>query len=172
MDLAPTSSTTATLAMGDALAVVVLQIKGFQEDDFATLHPGGSLGRKLSIRVRDVMVADEYPWLEEDALMKDCIVPLAEMRGTVPIVDADQRVVGVVTAGDLTRLMERDSDFLERPVADVMTRDPKVADPDELGSAAVRRMEEYGVMALPVLEDDGTLMGVVHLHDLMRSGAV
>lgn len=172
MDLAPTTSTTATLAMGDALAVVVLQINGFEEEDFVALHPGGSLGRKLSIRVRDVMVAEEYPWLEEDALMKDCIVPLAEMRGTVPIVDAERRVVGVVTAGDLTRLMERDPDFLERPVADVMTRDPKVAEPDELGSAAVRRMEEHGVMALPVWEDDRRLLGVVHLHDLMRSGAV
>jgi len=172
MDLAPTSSTTATLALGDALAVVVLQLKGFREEDFATLHPGGSLGRKLSVRVRDVMVAEEYPWLEEDARMRDCIVPLAEMRGTVPIVDGGKRVVGVVTAGDLTRLMERDPDFLERTVAEVMTRNPKVADPDELGSAAVRRMETHGIMALPVQDDHGVLLGIVHLHDLMRSGAV
>jgi arabinose-5-phosphate isomerase len=172
MDLAPTSSTTATLALGDALAVVVLQLKGFREEDFATLHPGGSLGRKLSVRVRDVMVAEEYPWLEEDARMRDCIVPLAEMRGTVPIVDGGKRVVGVVTAGDLTRLMERDPDFLERTVAEVMTRNPKVADPDELGSAAVRRMEMHGIMALPVQDDHGVLLGIVHLHDLMRSGAV
>jgi len=172
MDLAPTSSTTATLALGDALAVVVLQLKGFPEEDFAVLHPGGSLGRKLSLRVRDVMVAEEYPWLEEDARMRDCIVPLAEMRGTVPIVDGGKRVVGVVTAGDLTRLMERDPDFLERAVAEVMTRNPKVADPDELGSAAVRRMETHGIMALPVQDDHGVLLGIVHLHDLMRSGAV
>jgi arabinose-5-phosphate isomerase len=172
MDLAPTSSTTATLALGDALAVVVLQLKGFRQEDFAVLHPGGSLGRKLSVRVRDVMVAEEYPWLEEDARMRDCIVPLAEMRGTVPIVDGGKRVVGVVTAGDLTRLMERDPDFLERTVAEVMTRNPKVADPDELGSAAVRRMETHGIMALPVQDDHGVLLGIVHLHDLMRSGAV
>ncbi len=172
MDLAPTSSTTATLALGDALAVVVLQLKGFREEDFAALHPGGSLGRKLSLRVRDVMVAEEYPWLEEDARMRDCIVPLAEMRGTVPIVDGGKRVVGVVTAGDLTRLMERDPDFLERTVAEVMTREPKVADPDELGSAAVRRMETHGIMALPVQDANGVLLGIVHLHDLMRSGAV
>lgn len=172
MDLAPTSSTTAALAMGDALAVVVLQLKGFQEDDFAVLHPGGSLGRKLSLRVRDVMVAEEYPWLGEEATMRECIVPLAEMRGTVAIVDERRHVVGVVTAGDLTRLMERDPDFLGRRVAEVMTRDPKVAHPDELASAAVRRMEEYGIMALPVKDDDGALLGIVHLHDLMRSGAV
>jgi len=172
MDLAPTSSTTATLALGDALAVVVLQLKGFQEGDFAVLHPGGALGRKLSLRVADVMVAEEYPWLGEEARMRDCIVPLAEMRGTVPIVDGGNRVVGVVTAGDLTRLMERDPDFLERRVSEVMTRDPKVAHPDELGSAAVRRMEEHGIMALPVRDDHGVLRGIVHLHDLMRSGAV
>lgn len=172
MDLAPTSSTTAALAMGDALAVVVLQLKGFREEDFAALHPGGALGRKLSLRVEDVMVAEEYPMLGEDALMRDCIVPLAEMRGTVPIVDAEGRVVGVVTAGDLTRLMERTPDFLDSPVSEVMTSDPKVAHPDELGSAAVRRMEEHGVMALPVRGDDGRLLGIVHLHDLMRSGAV
>ncbi len=118
------------------------------------------------------MVAEEYPWLGEDARMRDCIVPLAEMRGTVPIVDGGKRVVGVVTAGDLTRLMERDPDFLERRVSEVMTRDPKVAHPDELASAAVRRMESHGVMALPVRDDDGVLRGIVHLHDLMRSGAV
>ncbi len=172
MDLAPTSSTTATLAMGDALALVVFQLKGFREADFADLHPGGALGRKLSVRVRDVMVAEDYPWLGAEARMKDCIVPLAEMRGTVPIVDGDRRVVGVVTAGDLTRLMERDEGFLTKPVRDVMTREPKVAHAEELGSAAVRRMERYGVMALPVLGADGRLLGIVHLHDLMRSGAV
>lgn len=172
MDLAPTSSTTAALAMGDALAVVVLQLKGFKEDDFVALHPGGALGRKLTLRVADVMVAEDYPRLGEDALMRACIVPLAEMRGTVPIVDEGSRVVGVVTAGDLTRLMERDPDFLERPVSQVMTRNPKVAHPEELGSAAVRRMEKHGIMALPVRDDDGHLLGIVHLHDLMRAGVV
>jgi arabinose-5-phosphate isomerase len=172
MDLAPTSSTTAALAMGDALAVVVLQLKGFQEGDFAALHPGGSLGRKLTLRVGDVMVSEGYPSLGENATMRECIVPLAEMRGTVPIVDGGGAVVGVVTAGDLTRLMEREPDFLGSPVSVVMTRNPKVARADELGSAAVRRMEQYGVMALPVQDEDGRLVGVVHLHDLMRAGAV
>jgi arabinose-5-phosphate isomerase len=172
MDLAPTSSTTAALAMGDALAIAVLQIKGFRPEDFAALHPGGALGRKLTIRVAQIMVSKAYPWLEADAAMKDTIAPLAEMRGTVPIVDHDHRLVGVITAGDLTRLMERDPDFLTTPVADVMTRNPKTARAGELGSAAVSRMEEHGVMALPVIEDDGRLVGVVHLHDLMKSGAV
>jgi len=155
-----------------ALAVVVLQLKGFEEEDFAALHPGGSLGRKLTLTVGQVMVSDEYPSLGRDAVMRDCIVPLAEMRGTVPIVDEEARVVGVITAGDLTRLMERDSNFLERPVSDVMTHDPKVTESDELASAAVRRMERYGVMALPVLDPDRRLQGIVHLHDLMKAGAV
>ena len=172
MDLVPTASTTAALAMGDAIAVVVLRLKGFQERDFAALHPGGALGRKLSVRVADVMVAQTYPWLDQDACMRDTIAPLARMRGTVPIVDGEHRLVGVVTAGDLTRLMEHHADFLPKPVTDVMTRQPKTATPQELGSAAASRMESHGVMALPVVEVDGRLVGMVHLHDLMKSGAV
>jgi arabinose-5-phosphate isomerase len=172
MDLAPTTSTTAALAMGDALAVVLLQRKGFKAEDFALLHPGGALGRKLTLRVEEVMVGEEYPWLGADALMRDCIVPLAEMRGTVPIVDTLRRVVGVVTSGDLTRLMEREPGFLDVPVREVMTQTPKLAREGELASAAVRRMEEYGIMALPVVDGADFLKGIVHLHDLMRSGVV
>lgn len=172
MDLAPTSSTTAALVMADALAVTVLQMKGFRPEDFAALHPGGALGRKLTVRVRDVMTADAYPELPEEATMREAIAPLAEMRGTVPIVDPDRRVVGVITAGDLTRLMERDGDFLACPVAEVMTRTPKTAAADELGSAAASRMEAHGIMALPVVGEGGVLEGMVHLHDLMRAGAI
>jgi len=172
MDLAPTSSTTATLAMGDALAVVLLQQKGFQEEDFALLHPGGSLGRKLTLRVEDVMIAEGYPCLQGEASMRDCIVPLSEQRGTVPIVDGNDRVVGVVTAGDLTRLMEHREDFLDVSVTEAMTTSPKVAHANELGSAAIHRMESHGIMALPVVDDDHRLAGIVHLHDLMRAGAL
>jgi arabinose-5-phosphate isomerase len=172
MDLVPTTSTTASLAMGDALAVVVLQMRGFRPEDFGRLHPGGSLGRKLTLKVRDVMVSEGYPMLGQDARMRETVVPIAEMRGTVPIVDAERRVVGVVTGGDLTRLMERSDSWAERPVREVMTRSPRLALADELGSAAVHRMEEGRVMALPVTDDDGVLVGVVHLHDLMRAGAV
>jgi arabinose-5-phosphate isomerase len=171
MDLVPTSSTTAALAMGDALAVVVLQMRGFRPEDFARLHPGGSLGRRLTY-VRDVMVSEGYPSLGEDARMRETVVPIAEMRGTVPIVDAQRRVVGVVTAGDLTRLMERSEGWADRPVGEVMTRSPRLTRPDELGSAAVHRMEEARVMALPVTDGEGRLIGIVHLHDLMRAGAV
>jgi arabinose-5-phosphate isomerase len=172
MNLVPTSSTTAALALGDALAVVVLQLKGFRAEDFARLHPGGALGRKLTVRVRDVMLTAGYPSLGADARMRETVVPIAEMRGTVPIVDAGGRVVGVVTAGDLTRLIERDAAWPDRQVQDVMTRSPKLAHPDELGSAAVYRMEQTGVMALPVTDESGVLVGIVHLHDLMKAGAV
>ena len=154
------------------LAITVLQIKGFKAEDFAALHPGGALGRKLSVRVSDVMVSSDYPSLVEDAVIRDAIAPLAEMRGTVPILDPEGRVCGVLTAGDLTRLMERDADFLTCPVRDVMTRGPKTATGNELGSAAASRMEAHGIMALPVVGDDGLLVGMVHLHDLMRAGAV
>jgi arabinose-5-phosphate isomerase len=172
MDLAPTSSTTAALALGDALAVAVFRRKGFRAEDFALLHPGGALGRKLSLRVEDVMVSEDFPSLPEGARMRDTVVPIASLRGTVPVVDGQGRVVGVVTAGDLTRLMERDETWAARPVADVMTRSPRTAAPDELASAAVHRMEEARVMALPVVDERGVLRGVVHLHDLLRSGAV
>jgi arabinose-5-phosphate isomerase len=169
MDLAPTTSTTAALAMGDALAVVLLQQKGFKEADFALLHPGGSLGRKLTLCVEDIMISEGYPQLEGAASMRDCIVPLSEQRGTVPIVDAEQRLLGVVTAGDLTRLMEHREDFLDCSVTEVMTTAPKVAHASELASAALHRMETYGIMALPVVGDDAGLVGIVHLHDLMKA---
>ena len=171
-DLAPTTSTTAQLALGDALAVALLQSRGFTRDDFARLHPGGSLGRKLTLRVRDVMVANDYPYLQQDAPMRQCVVLLAEKRGTVPIVDADHRLVGVVTAGDLTRRMERQEDIFDTPVHEVMNRQPKTIAADELAAGAVYVMETHGIMALPVVQEDSRLTGLVHLHDLLRANAV
>lgn len=171
-DLTPTTSTTAAIAMGDALAVMLLERRGFTRDDFARLHPGGALGRKLTLYVRDVMLAADYPWLPPDAPMRACIVLLAEKRGTVPIVDAGQRVIGVVTAGDLTRLMDREERFLDIPVAEVMNHHPKVTHSDTLGAAAVFQMETHGIMALPVVDAAARLVGIVHLHDLLRANAV
>lgn len=174
MDLAPTTSTTVTLAMGDALAVALLLRKGFTREDFARLHPGGALGRKLTLRVRDVMVAEEalLPTIREDEPMRRCVVLLAEMRGTAIVIDGERHVIGVVTAGDLTRLMEKRDDVLDVPVRDVMNQNPKTIDPETLAAAAVFQMETHGIMALPVVQDDGRLRGIVHLHDLMRAGAV
>jgi arabinose-5-phosphate isomerase len=170
-DLAPTCSTTAALALGDALAVTLLLQRGFQQQDFARLHPAGTLGRKL-LRVQDVMIRDGLPTLPPTATMRECVVLLAEKRGTVGIVDGKGVLLGVVTSGDLTRLMERKEDFLTVPVSQVMTATPRTAQPEQLAAAAVGLMERHRVMALPVLDEDRRMIGIVHLHDLMRAGAV
>lgn len=173
LDLAPTASTTAALALGDALAMVLLRRKGFRAEDFARFHPGGALGRRLTLRVEDVMVSEGFPSLGPQVPMRACIVPLARMRGTIPIVNSGGEVEGVVTAGDLTRLMERHPEgFLDTPVAEVMTRNPRVARLGQLAGAVVRELEEHGIMALPVVDEGRRLQGIIHLHDLLRSGVV
>jgi arabinose-5-phosphate isomerase len=171
-DLAPTSSTTAALAMGDALAVALLLRRGFGRDDFARLHPGGALGRRLLLTVRDVMLTSDLPLLRPTATMRECVVLLAEKRGTVAVVDGDAKLLGVVTSGDLTRLMEREEHFFDIAVSEIMTRNPRTAEPGQLAAAAVGLMERHGVMALPVVDDAERVIGMVHLHDLMRAGAV
>ena len=172
-DLAPTSSTTAALAMGDALAVAVLLEKGFTPDDFAKLHPAGELGRRL-LRVADVMVADpeKVPSLPRDATMREAMLEVAYKRGTVPIVDAERRVLGVVTAGDLTRFVDNKEEFFHRQVWEAMNSNPKTVSADTLAAEAVYKMEEYGIMALPVCDAENRLEGIVHLHDLMRARVV
>jgi arabinose-5-phosphate isomerase len=169
-DLAPTASTTAALALGDALAVALLELKGFRREDFAALHPGGSLGRRLLLQVRDVMLPPGRV-LPPEATMREAVVSLARDRG-LALVGTDGRLTGVLTTGDLTRLAERDPDFLGRSVSQVMTRTPKTTAPDDLAAAAVGTMERNGVIVLPVVSDGGRIEGVVHLHDLMRAGAV
>ena len=169
-DLAPTTSTTAALALGDALAVALLQEKGFKREDFARLHPGGSLGRKLLTKVSDVMLTTELPVVPPDATMREAVVVLAERRGLAVVVDERQRVLGLVTTGDFTRLMEREGDVFSVRMQDVMVRNPKLAHADELASAVVYRMEQHGIMAMPVLDGNERMVGVVHLHDLMRAG--
>ena len=174
-DLAPTTSTTVTLALGDALAVALLLRKGFTRDDFARLHPGGALGRKLTLKVSDVMVTQDLPVLGPAATMRECVVLLAEKRGTVAVIDEGRRVIGVVTAGDLTRLMEREPRFLEVPVEQVMNRSPRTVEPDALAAAAVYLMEtggRAGIMAIPVVDPEHRIVGIVHLHDLLRANAV
>jgi len=169
-DLAPTTSTGVALALGDALAVALLEVKGFAREDFAELHPGGALGRKLLLRARDVMLPPQGV-LAPTATMRDGVVALARHRGLAIVADQG-RVEGVVTAGDLSRLAQTDPGFLDAPVAAVMTRAPKTAAADELAAAVLGRMERHGIMAMPVLDEAGALAGVIHLHDLMRAGAV
>jgi arabinose-5-phosphate isomerase len=171
-DLAPTTSTTVALALGDALAIALLEEKGFNADDFARLHPGGALGRRLLTRVSEVMVRDKLPILKGDATMREAVVQLAERRGIAIVTEQSGGVAGVITTGDLSRLMEHEENVFPIPVSRVMNTTPKVARADELGSAVVYRMETHGIMAMPVLDADDQIVGVIHLHDLMRAGVV
>jgi arabinose-5-phosphate isomerase len=167
-DLAPTTSTTVALALGDALAVTLLEYKGFRREDFARLHPGGAIGRRLLRRVEEVMITDPLPVLAPGSSLRQAVVVLAEQRGIVLVAGPDGRLEGVLTAGDLTRLMEHEVDVLSHPVEHIMTRAPRTAHSGELASAVMYRMETNGVMAMPVL-DEQRIVGVVHLHDLMRA---
>lgn len=168
-DLAPTTSTTAALVIGDALAVALLQQKGFKREDFARLHPGGSLGRQLIVRVDDVMLTDDLPALQEGAGMRQAIVMIAERRGIAVVVDAKRRVAGILTAGDLSRLIEHSENVFSIDLGSVITKKPRVAHSGELASAVAYRMEEFGIMVMPVVDDAESFVGVVHLHDLMRA---
>jgi arabinose-5-phosphate isomerase len=168
-DLAPTTSTTVALALGDALAVALLEEKGFKREQFAQLHPGGSIGRQLLTRVADVMETHNLPLLKKGDDMKRAIVWIAERRGIAILADARGAIVGVMTAGDLTRTMEREPDIMAVALDKVVNRDPKVARHDDLAAEVLYRMEKHGIMAMPVLGADDTVVGVVHLHDLMRA---
>ncbi len=171
-DLAPTTSTTVALAIGDAIAIALLEAKGFRAEDFARLHPGGSLGRKMLTRVRDVMVDESLSIVSEDSTMRDAIIKIASQRGLAIVTNKAGFVLGVITAGDLTRLMRGSDSFMDTPVSSVMNPSPKLAHQDEMGSAVVHRMQEFGIIAMPVIDGDNKLVGVVHLHDLMRAGAI
>lgn len=170
-DLAPTTSTTTAMAMGDALAVALLQEKGFRREDFARLHPGGALGRRLLTRVGEVMVRDDLPLAPPTEATVDALVLITERRGTLMVVDDERRLLGVVTAGDMRRLIRRDElGWLRVPVSEIMTCEPRTADADELGSAALYRMQDAGIMAMPVVDEARRVVGIVHLHDLLRAG--
>jgi len=171
-DLAPTTSTTVALAIGDALAIALLEEKGFDADDFARLHPGGAIGKRLLTKVSDVMVTENLPILPDSATMRDAVVQLAERRGIAIVTKNGGGVVGVITTGDLSRLMEHEENVFPISVKKVMNTKPKVAQSDELGSAVVYRMETHGIIAMPVLDRNNQVVGVIHLHDLMRAGVV
>ena len=168
-DLAPTTSTTVALALGDALAVALMEIKGFKRDDFAALHPGGALGRKLLLRVKDVMIAAQP--LPQSATMREVILALAHQRGLAIMTDGG-KLAGVLSAGDLTRLATAGADLMNGSASAHMTRTPRTAGPDDLAASALGKMERFGIMALPVVDGADAVVGVVHLHDLMRAGAV
>lgn len=178
LGLAPTASTTATLAMGDALAVVLLDRRGFKEEDFACYHPGGALGKRLLLRVRDVMHSgDAVPKVAEGTLIKDAIYEISSKKmGITAVVDGAGKLLGVVSDGDLRRWMERTEktgeNLLAKKAGDIMTRNPKVIGAEALAGEAVAIMEGSSITCLLILDKDGRPEGVVHLHDLLKSGVV
>ena len=175
LGLAPTTSTTATLAMGDALAVVLLEQKGFNEADFAMRHPGGMLGRKLLLRVEDLMYHGErLPLVQEATTVKDALFEITAKRlGVTGVINDKQQLVGVLTDGDLRRGLESKGEILSLAARDLMTRNPKTIPAETLASEAVAVMEKFPITSLFVLEPETKKpIGIVHLHDLMRAGAI
>lgn len=176
LGLAPTASTTAALAMGDALAVALLQSRGFREEDFARIHPRGSLGKRLLLRVRDLMhTGEEFPKVHEGASMREVLVEMTSKRlGVTGVMDGGGKLIGVITDGDLRRALEKFPDLLERRARDVMTCNPKGIEADALAVEALRKMEQFAITSLFVFErlGDEVPVGIIHLHDILRAGVV
>ncbi|AOI71525.1 arabinose-5-phosphate isomerase [Burkholderia ubonensis] len=174
LNLAPTASTTAALALGDALAVAVLDARGFGSEDFARSHPGGALGRRLLTYVRDVMrTGDEIPSVGLDATLSDALFQITAKRlGMTAVVGADGKVAGIFTDGDLRRVLERDGDFRRLPIVDVMTRQPRTIGPDHLAVEAVELMERHRINQMLVVDADGALIGALNMHDLFSKKVI
>ncbi|HYB73797.1 MAG TPA: KpsF/GutQ family sugar-phosphate isomerase [Candidatus Sulfotelmatobacter sp.] len=174
LNLAPTASTTAALAMGDALAVALLEERGFRPEDFALLHPAGALGRRLLLRVQDLMhTGDRLPVVAETASMQEAILEITGKRlGMTAVVDGGGRLTGILTDGDLRRAMQRFNDVVHRPVADCMTRNPKRIEREALAARAVQVMEHHSITSLLVVDGAERPEGVIHLHDLLKAGVV
>jgi arabinose-5-phosphate isomerase len=173
LNLAPTASTTATLAMGDALAVALLDARGFTEEDFARSHPGGTLGRRLLLHVADVMrTGEQLPAIAPHAKLRDGLLEMSRKGlGMTTIVDAQQRVIGVFTDGDLRRILDKRFDP-ELAMSEVMTPNPKTIKPRMLAAEAVHIMETSRITALPVVDEAGVLVGALNVHDLLRAGVM
>ncbi|TDK65917.1 KpsF/GutQ family sugar-phosphate isomerase [Sapientia aquatica] len=174
LNLAPTASTTVTLALGDALAVAVLDASGFREEDFARSHPGGALGRRLLTHVRDVMRSGEQiPSVQSDCSLVAALLEITKKGiAMTAIVDADNTLLGVFTDGDLRRLLERLHDFSDVNIADVMHKNPRTIGPDRLAVEAVKLMETHRINQLLVADQEGKLVGALHIHDLTRAKVI
>jgi arabinose-5-phosphate isomerase len=174
LNLAPTASTTATLALGDALAVALLELRGFKSDDFARSHPGGALGRRLLTHVRDVMRSgDAVPKVKPDALLTDALLEISHKgMGMTAIVDDAGKPVGVFTDGDLRRVIEKVQDFSKLAIRDVMHPNPRRVHPEQLAVDAVAVMEEFRINQMLVTDTDGVLVGALHIHDLTRAKVI
>lgn len=175
LGIVPTASTTATLAMGDALAVALLIKRGFKEEDFAFFHPGGSLGKKLFIKVKDLMHTGEaLPFVSPDIPMIKATVEISSKRlGVTIVAGSDKRVLGIITDGDLRRGIEKwGKAFFDMKAEEVMTKNPKTISEDELAVKALAIMEKHSITSLVVPDIDGKAVGIIHLHDILKQGIV
>ena len=171
-NLAPTTSTTAQLVMGDALAVALMEMKGFTSDDFAKFHPGGTLGKKLYLRVSDLYIKNEKPRLMQDASLKEIIFEISSKRlGATAIVDVNDKLLGIITDGDLRRMLEKKISLENIKAADIMTTSPKSISADNLAVDALDQMRKKAITQL-VVTDNGKYLGFIHLHDLIREGLI
>jgi arabinose-5-phosphate isomerase len=171
-NLAPTASTTAQLALGDALAVCLMEYKGFTQEDFARFHPGGLLGKKLYLHVQDLSVLNRAPAVPRDAPMKEVILKItADRLGMTAVTDHDGKIKGIITDGDLRRMLKGSPDWQALTAADVMNPDPKTIRAEELAVNALALMRQNNITQLIVLKD-GDYAGVIHLHDLLKEGLI
>jgi len=170
-NLAPTSSTTAILVLGDALAITLMELKGFTKEQFAKLHPGGLIGKRLK-KVMDIMHSgDRIPIVYEDMTMKEAIIEITSKGfGATAVLDKNQNLIGIITDGDLRRYIEKGNDLNNGSVKNAMTRNPKTIKYNETVGDALNLMEKYKITVLLVLDDNNKLIGILHLHDILREG--
>jgi arabinose-5-phosphate isomerase len=174
LGLAPTASTTAALALGDALAVALLDAKGFREEDFARSHPGGSLGRRLLTHVRDIMHSDKgIPAVNQNATLAEAVLEISRKGlGMTAIVDDDRQVLGIYTDGDLRRTLEKRIDFTTTTISSVMSHNPRSIMPEALAVEAVQIMEQYNISQMLVIDSNNKLVGALNMHDLLRAKVI
>jgi arabinose-5-phosphate isomerase len=169
-NLAPTTSTTAQLVMGDALAICLMKLRGFRSDDFARVHPGGALGKRLYLRVADLANANQRPMVSSEASVQAAILEMTQKRlGVTAVVDGQERLLGIITDGDLRRMLERGIDWSGMKSIDIMTSSPKAIAPDALAVEALQLLQDHAITQLVVIDGD-RYVGIVHLHDLIREG--
>jgi arabinose-5-phosphate isomerase len=172
LKLAPTTSTTVHLALGDALAVCLLELRGFTSENFAEYHPGGSLGKQLYLKVSDIYVHNELPLVSPDTLLKDVIIEISSKRlGCTAVVDPNRNLLGIITDGDLRRMLQKDVDLRSVTAIDIMTKNPKRIEKDEFAVVALHRMQENNITQLVVM-NGSQIAGFIHLHDLLKEGIV
>jgi arabinose-5-phosphate isomerase len=171
-NLAPTTSTTAHMALGDALAICLLDLRNFTSRDFAEYHPGGSLGKQLYLKVSDIYLHNELPLVGPEAPLKDVIIEISSKRlGCTAVVDHDKNLLGIITDGDLRRMLEKSTSLQDVKARDIMTRSPKKIEKDEFAAKALHDMQEAGITQLVVMDGE-KIAGFVHLHDLLKEGIV